>query len=106
LEFFKKHQKMIIRGLGAFLLIVGFVIHFWAKPQKAVSANAIAAANLARMQASVKRGTAAVSKKPATLHISKALKETREKQLRYMTIFFMIVGTLFLLYSFLKKEES
>ncbi len=108
MEFFKKHQKEIVRAIGALLLIVGFVINFWVTPQKAVSANDIAAANLARIEASVQggSGTQKVKKKPDTSHISKALKVTRQKQMKYLTIFSMILGALFLAYSFLKKEES
>ena len=108
MEFFKKHQKEIIRAVGAFLLIVGFVVNFWVTPKKAVSVNEIAAANVARMEASVagSSGTQKVKKSADTSHISKALKATRQKQMHYLTIFSMIVGALFLLYSFLKKEES
>jgi len=108
LQFYLKYQKEILRGVGIFLLISGFVIHFWVRPQKAVSANAIAAANVARMEASVAGGSATkkATKKPEVSHISKALKETRAKQIRYLTIFTMIFGALFLGYSFLKKEES
>jgi multisubunit Na+/H+ antiporter MnhG subunit len=108
LEFFKKHQKEIIRGIGALLLIAGFVINFWVRPQKAVSLNEIAAANVARMEASVSgsSGRQKVKKQADTSHISKALKATRQKQMQYLTIFSMILGALFLGYSFLKKEEA
>ncbi|MEN4052606.1 MULTISPECIES: hypothetical protein [Sulfurimonas] len=107
MEFFKKHQKEIIRVVGALLLIAGFVINFWVTPQKAMSANEIAAANLARMQANVVgSNTKQVKKQVDTSHISKALQATRKKQMKYLTIFSMILGALFLAYSFLKKEES
>jgi len=107
LEFFKKHQKEIIRAVGALLLIAGFVVNFWVTPQKGVSVNEMALANVKRMEASVQGGNSKeASKKPAVSHISKALKATREKQMKYMTIIAMILGALFLGYSFLKKEES
>jgi len=107
LEFFLKHQKVILRALGAFLLIVGFVVNFWVTPQKAVSTNELALANVKRMEASVQGGTSVkVSQKPAVSHISKALKATREKQMKYMTIIAMVLGALFLAYSFLKKDEE
>jgi uncharacterized protein YjeT (DUF2065 family) len=105
LQFYLKYQKEILRGLGAFLLIVGFVVNFWVTPKKSVSANAVAAANLARMEASVQSSsTKKVKKRSITTHISKALKATRQKQMKYLTIFSMVVGALFLAYSFLKKE--
>jgi len=108
LEFFIKNQKIILRSLGALLLVVGFVINFWVTPQKAVSINAIAEANLARMEASVKgvAGSQKRVKKADPTHISKALKATRARQMRYMTIIAMVLGALFLGYSFLKKEEG
>jgi hypothetical protein len=107
LEFYLKHQKVILRSLGAFLLIVGFVVNFWVTPKKAVSANAIAQANLARMESSTKgAGAAKVKKKPNVAHISKALQATREKQMKYMTIIAMVLGALFLGYSFVKKEQE
>ena len=93
--------------MGALLLIVGFVINFWVTPQKAVSTNAVALANVKRMEASVQGGSSTkVGPKPAVSHISKALKATRAKQMKYMTIFAMVLGALFLGYSFLKKEEE
>ena len=107
MEYFVKHQKVIVRSLGAFLLIVGFVVNFWVTPKKAMSANEIAAANLARMEASVVgTSTKKVQKKADPTHISKALKATRAQQLRYATIFAMVLGALFLGYSFIKKEED
>jgi len=105
LQFYLKYQKEILRGVGAFLLVAGFIINFWAMPKK-VSSNEIAAANLARMEASVAGTTQKAKAKPATAHISKALKATRERQIKYLTIFAMVIGVLFLGYSFIKKEES
>jgi len=105
LQFYLKHQKEILRGFGAFLLIVGFVVNFWVTPKKSASANAIAAANLARIEASVQSSSVKkVKKRSSSAHISKALKATRQKQIKYLTIFSMVIGALFLAYSFLKKE--
>ena len=98
---------MILRSLGAFLLLTGFVINFWVTPQKGVSQNAVALANVKRMEASVQGiSTQKVKQKPAVAHISKALKATRAQQMKYMTIIAMVLGALFLGYSFLKKEED
>ena len=63
LEFFKKHQKEIVRAIGALLLIVGFVINFWVTPQKGLSKNQIAAANIARMEVKVASNTNSASSK-------------------------------------------
>ena len=107
MEFFLKHQKVIIRSLGAFLLVVGFAVNFWGMPQKGVSQNERALANVQRMEANIQgAATQKVTKKPASSHISKALKATRAKQMKYMTIIAMVLGALFLGYSFLKKEED
>jgi hypothetical protein len=109
LEFLKKYQREIFRFCGAGLLFVGFIIHFWVTPKQGLSQSEIAAANVARMEASVTHKNSASVKKQKVAdpsHIAKALKATREKQITYLTYFAMIIGALFLGYSFLKKEES
>jgi len=107
LEFLKKYKKEIFRSIGGLLFVIGFVVHFWITPQKGVSENEIAAANLARMEASVQgKSTTKAKKKPDPSHIAKALKATRQKQMEYMTIFSMILGALFLLGSFIKKSDK
>ncbi len=96
-----------MRSLGAFLLVVGFAVNFWGMPQKGVSQNERALANVKRMEASIQGTTnQKVTKKPDSSHISKALKATRAKQMKYMTIIAMVLGVLFLGYSFFKKEED
>lgn len=93
--------------MGIVFLLVGFVINFWVTPKKVVSQNEIAIANLKWMEASVVGGSSKKSSaKPATEHISKALKATRKKQMRYMTIIAMLFGTLFVGYSFINKERE
>ncbi|MDF1876584.1 hypothetical protein JHD47_01995 [Sulfurimonas sp. SAG-AH-194-L11] len=108
MEYFLKHQQVILRSLGALLLLVGFVIHFWTVPQKGVSPNDRATANLARMQASVK-GTPATQKsksKPDSSKFLDELKSQQEKQIEYFTILMMLLGAGSLGYSFLKKKGS
>jgi len=107
LEFFLKHKTIIVRTLGVFMLLIGFVAYFWSAPKEGVSANEIASANVARMEA--KTSGASSSKAPAKANESKFLekfKETRENQLKYLMIIMMIVGVGFLGYSFLKKDEE
>lgn len=107
MAYFLKHQQVILRSLGALLLLVGFVIHFWTIPQKGVSQNDRAAANLARMEASVKgSSTAQITKsKPDSSKFLDELKGQQEKQVEYFTILIMLLGIGSLGYSFLKKKE-
>ncbi len=103
---FLKHQKVILRSLGALMLVVGFVIHFWSLPDKGMTKAQIAAANVARMEASVAGGSAPSAKaKPDVSHVVQAIKETKAKQMQYFTIIAMIFGAGFLGYSFIQKKE-
>ncbi len=107
MEFFLKHKTVILRSLGAMMLVLSFGIHFWATPKKVLTQNDIAAANVARMEAKVNGVSNGV--KDAKHEHSKfmdKLKNTQEKQVQYMTIFSMVLGVLFLGYSFVKKDED
>ena len=106
MEYFLKHREVILRTLGALLLFVGFVIHFWTVPQKGVSENELAAANLARMEASVKGASSAKkeTKKPDTSKFLQKLKSQQEKQIEYLTILTMLLGAGALGYSFVKRR--
>lgn len=108
MEFFLKHQTVIFRSVGAFLLVLGLVLYFWAAPQKALTPNEIAAANLARMESAVSGASSQQSKAnaPKASTISQAMIETRKKQLRMLMIMVMVFGAGFLGYSFLKKENK
>jgi len=105
-ELFIKHKTIILRSLGALMLLIGFVVYFWVTPKEGVSANEIAAANVARMEAKVAGGSS--SSKSKSKHTEspfmKKFKETQEKQFRYMTIILMILGVGFLGYSFIKPR--
>ena len=106
MDFFLKHKIIILRSLGVIMLLVGFVVHFWAIPKTGVSANDIAAANVARMEASVSGHTKSVKKaKPDMSHFTKSLTNAQQQRTKYITIFAMLLGILFLFFSFLKKEE-
>ncbi len=108
MEYYLKHQQVILRTLGALLLLVGFVIHFWSMPQKGVSKNDRAAANLARMEASVQgKSSSSKSKSKAdTSNFLEQLKNTQAKQSEYLTIILMILGVGSLGYSFFKKKKE
>jgi len=107
LEFFLQYKKVILRSLGILMLIVGFAVFFWKTPQEGLSENELAAANVARLEARVAGSSASTQKaQPDTSKILQKFKETREDQVKYFMILVMIAGTLFVLYSFLKKEPN
>ena len=57
MELIIKNKIVIIRTIGFLMLLVGFAIHFWVTPKEGLSKNEIAAANVARMEAVVSRGS-------------------------------------------------
>ncbi len=109
MEFFLKHQTVIFRTLGAVLLVIGVVLYFWAAPQKVMTENERAAANLARMEAAVSgksSSKASVQKQSNSSQIAQAMMETQKKQVRMLMLMVMVFGVGFLGYSFLKKENK
>jgi len=110
MDFFLKHKIVILRTVGAIMLVVGFAAHFWVTPKEVISQNDRAAANVARMEAKARGGSSSKPSSPAKKDDSKyldVLKNTQEKQMEYLTIIAMIFGVAFLGYSFMpKKEES
>jgi len=108
MDFFLKHKIVILRTLGGLMLVIGFSIHFWTMPQKGLSANERATANVARMEAKMSPKSSATKKssKKDDSHFLKELKKTQAKQLQYLTIIAMILGVSFLGYSFLPKKEE
>ena len=108
MEYFRKNSIVILRSLGALMLVIGFTIHFWSMPQKGLSANEKAAANVARMEAKV-TGSSSKSKKSTKKDSSdflQELKKTQAQQLQYLTIIAMLFGVGFLGYSFVPKKEE
>lgn len=107
MEFFLKHKTVILRSLGGLMLIVGFAVHFWATPKEGISEVEMAAANVARMEASVAGKSSGSSKAPkqSSAEYLEALKSTQEKQMKYLTILSMVLGVGFLGYSFINKKE-
>ncbi|UCN00656.1 hypothetical protein LCX93_01725 [Sulfurimonas sp. SWIR-19] len=107
MDFFLKHKIMILRSVGALMLLIGFAAHFWTTPKTVVSETEIAAANVARMEASVKGDVKSLKKaKPDVTTFRESLMSAQEQQQRYLTVFAMILGVLFLAYSFVKKEQD
>ncbi len=107
MEFFIKNKILIFRSLGVLLLLIGFVVHFWVTPKEGLTQNEIAAANVARMEASARGGGGSSNKehKPDASKFVEEFKNTQAKQVRYLTIIAMILGIGFLGYSFIKKKE-
>jgi uncharacterized protein YjeT (DUF2065 family) len=108
LEFFLKYKTVLLRFAGTLMLLVGFTIHFWTTPKEGVSDIEIAAANVARMEASVAgtKNSAKQAKTQSSAKILEELRNTQEKQLRYLTIFAMLLGVGFLGYSFVKPKND
>ena len=105
-EIFIKNKIIIFRTVGALMLVVGFSVYFWTTPKEVLTQNEIAAANVARMEASVARSSSsAKASKPSNTKFLKELKETQKKQLRYLVILTMILGAGFLGYSFMPKRD-
>lgn len=106
MEFFFKYKIEILRVVGVLFLLSGFVIHFWVVPQPVATQNDLAAANLARMEASVSSTSVSSSKKASKeSSFLKEFKEKQKQQLQYVTIFVMLLGAAALGGSFLKKKE-
>ena len=108
-EIFLKYKIVIFRVLGVIMLLVGFAIYFWETPKEGMSQSEIAAANVARMEASVSGSSSSSAKETIKPNGSKFLEEfknSKKKQLEYLTIFSMIFGAVFLFYSFFGKSKS
>ena len=107
MEFFLKYKILIVRTVGALMLVIGFGVQFWTMPKEGFSESELAAANVARMEAKMRGSSGSVAKK--TTNSNKYLKELKNKQarqVRYLTIIAMVLGVGFLGYSFIKKEDK
>lgn len=107
-EIFIKNRIIIFRVLGAIMLLVGFMVHIWVSPEVVLIENEIAAANVARMEASV--AVVKVSRKEAPKsEASKFIEElenAQNKQMQYLTILSMVLGVGLFAYSFISKPKS
>jgi hypothetical protein len=99
LEFFNKHKILVFRSAGVFMLLIGFVVHFWVTPKEGFSKNEIAAANVARMEARTSGSSSSSKSKPDASKYVEELKNTQAKQIQYLTIIAMISGVGFLGYN-------
>ena len=106
MDFFNQNKIIILRSIGALMLVVGFAVHFWTTPKEGLSANEKAAANVARMEARVAGKSSASSAKQNDSKFLNDLKETQAKQLQYLTIIAMILGVGSPGYSFSPAKEG
>ena len=108
MKFFLQHKIIILRSLGAVMLIVGIAIHFWVTPKEGLSENDKAAARIARMEASAKGQSKSnpKSQEKDTAKLLESLKETQAKQLEYLTVLAMLFGVGFVGYSFMPKRKD
>lgn len=107
-EIFFKYKRVLFRTFGAGMLIVGFITYFWAMPKEVLSENEAAAANVARMEAMV-AGSSSSSKvnvKPDSSKFVEELKNTQQTQMTYAIILLMVLGVIFLVYSFIDKSKE
>lgn len=103
-----RYKTIIIRSLGAIMLIVGFAVHFWETPKEGLSENDKAAARVARMESKVKSSGSGEkkSKEKDSSKFMDKMKSTQAKQMQYLTILAMVFGVGFLGYSFISKKEE
>ena len=108
MQFFLQYQKLIFRIFGVFLLLLGLIVHFWIVPKEGVSQNALASANVARMEASVKGVGGSASSRPQSKKspFLEKFEVTKKKQIEYLTIIVILLGSLALIYSFFSKSGS
>ncbi|MDT8339439.1 MAG: hypothetical protein RQ763_09580, partial [Sulfurimonas sp.] len=106
-EIFKKYKIIIFRVVGAVMLVSGFAAYFWMTPKEVASENEIAAANVARMEASVRGGSSSAkqNQEPSASKFVEELKNAQKAQIQYLTILSMIFGAVFLGYSFISKPK-
>jgi len=87
------------------MLLIGLIIHFLITPQSKISKNDLAAARVARMEASVNK-TSSLSKAPDTSNYTKGLKSTQKKQMKYLTVLAIVIGVMSVAYSFKPRKSS
>lgn len=104
MQFFLEYQKIILRVGGGLFLLTAIAMHFWYKPQAVLSENEAAAANVARMEASVAGKSTTKSQHKDSSSYMQHLKETKKKQLEYLAILLIVLGAGALGYSFVKRD--
>ena len=107
MEFLLKYKIIVLRTVGALMLIVAFSMYFWTTPKEGLNANERAAANVARMESKAAgKNTSNSSVKKDGSKFLEELKSKQAKQIQYLVIFIMVLGVGFVGYSFVPKQKS
>jgi len=102
MEFLKKNRVIISRSLGGLMLLLSLILYFFDTPQKTLTQNERALANIARMEAKVP--VASTTSKHKDSRFLTNLKETHNRQLHYIIIFFLLLSLGFLGYGFIQRD--
>ncbi|OHE06693.1 MAG: hypothetical protein A2513_06100 [Sulfurimonas sp. RIFOXYD12_FULL_33_39] len=108
-EIIIKNKILIFRVLGGLMLFISFIVYFWVTPDEVLSENEIAAANIARIEASALgsgKTSSKASSKPETSPFMEEFKNAQKKQLEYLIIVSMLMGIGFLGYSFINRSKN
>lgn len=108
-EIFIKNKIIIFRTVGGIMFLVGLVMLFWTDPKEvALSENEIAAANIARIEATVRGRSSDLKQvpKPDSSTFVEELENNQKKQEEQLIILSMLFGALLLIYSFIPKAKS
>ncbi len=100
----QKNQKLAAKITGINFLLMTLLMLFWSQPKEGMSEEERAAANVARMEARVEGSSGKSS--PSNLNLMKKHQETQKAQLRVTLILMSLCGFGFLIYGFLKKDDS
>jgi hypothetical protein len=104
LDWVKKNKKLALKITGVNFLLMALVLMFWAQPKEGMTVSEKAAANSARMEASVM----GKSTKPASSaqDVRQAHEEYQKAQVQIFLVLMVLFGVGFLGYGFVKKEET
>ncbi len=104
---FYENHIVVTRLIGVLLLLGATVLFFWGNPTSSGMSieEQRAAERVARMEARVQSVAAHAAKAPK-VDYAKAYSEHTKTQTRLMLIMMMLLGALFLGYSFIKKRKS
>ena len=107
MNFFQKHIVAIFRFAGVVFLLSACIVYFLNSAPKSLTPQERAIMNVARMEGQVKTQMRVEVNRPHSgTHLSKGMKDSHEKQLKYFTILAMLFGVGLIGYSFIPKKEE
>ncbi len=103
---FYENYIVLVRLIGTLLLLGAAALFFWGDPAGSTMSieEQRAAERVARMEARVQGAVVHTAKTPK-VDYAKAYSEHTKTQTRLMLIMMMLLGVLFLAYSFIKKRK-